>query len=61
MLGAGGWGLPEKKGQVAGGGPPQVVAATQDEVCLGVEGGAHFAKAAVTAGALEAVLVPVLV
>ena len=44
-----------------GGGPPQVVSAAQDEVGLGVEGGAHLAQAAVAAGALEAVLVPVLV
>lgn len=45
----------------AGGSAPQVVAAAQDEVGLGVEGGAHLAQAAVAAGTLEAVLVPVLV
>lgn len=43
------------------GGPPQVVAAAQDEVGLSVEGGAHLAQAAVAAGTLEAVLMPVLV
>ena len=50
-------------GCVRGGGgrPPQVVTPAQDEVGLGVERGAHLAQAAVTAGALEAVLVPVLV
>lgn len=50
-------------GCVRGGGgrPPQVVAPAQDEVGLGVERGAHLAQAAVAAGALEAVLVPVLV
>lgn len=41
-----------------GGGLPQVVPAAQDEVCPGVEAGAHPAQAAVAAGALEAVLVP---
>lgn len=41
--------------------PPQVVTPAQDEVGLGVECGAHLAQAAVTAGTLEAVLMPVLV
>lgn len=43
----------------AGGGLPEVVPAAQDEVGPGVEGGAHAAQAAVAAGALQAVLVPV--
>lgn len=38
---------------------PQVVPAAKDEVRPGVEGGAHPAQAAVTAGTLQAVLVPV--
>lgn len=38
---------------------PQVVPAAEDEVGPGVEGGAQPAQAAVAAGALEAVLVPV--
>lgn len=46
-------------GKVAGSGLPQVIPAAQDEVGPGVEGGAHPAQAAVAAGALEAVLVPV--
>lgn len=54
-------GASEQEDPAAGGGPPQVVSAAQDEVGLGVEGGAHLAQAAVAAGALEAVLVPVLV
>lgn len=41
--------------------PPQVVTPAQDEVGLGVESGAHLAQAAVAAGTLEAVLMPVLV
>lgn len=40
-------------------GLPQVVPAAEDEVGPGVEGGAHPAQAAVTAGALQTVLVPV--
>lgn len=42
-------------------GSPQVVPPAQDEVGLGVERGAHLAQPAVAAGALQAVLVPVLV
>lgn len=38
---------------------PQVVPAAEDEVSAGVEGGAHPAQVAVTAGTLEAVLMPV--
>lgn len=38
---------------------PQVVPAAQDEVGPGVEGGAHPAQAAVAAGTLQTVLVPV--
>lgn len=41
--------------------PPQVVTPAQDEIGLGVESGAHLAQATVTAGTLEAVLMPVLV
>lgn len=40
---------------------PEVVPPAQDEVGFGVERGAHLAQAAVAAGTLEAVLVPVLV
>lgn len=40
---------------------PQVVPATEDEVGFRVEGGAHLPQAAVAAGALQAVLVPVFV
>ena len=38
---------------------PQVVPAAEDEVGPGVEGGAQPSQAAVAAGALQAVLVPV--
>ena len=38
---------------------PQVVPAAEDEVGPGVEGGAHAAQAAVTAGTLQTVLMPV--
>lgn len=38
---------------------PQVVPAAEDEVGSGVEGGAHPAQAAVTAGTLQTVLMPV--
>lgn len=40
---------------------PQVVPPTEDEVGFGVERGAHLAQPAVAAGALQAVLVPVLI
>ena len=40
---------------------PQVVPAAEDEVGPGVEGGAHPAQAAVTAGTFETVLMPVFV
>lgn len=42
-----------------GEGLPQVVPAAEDKVGPGVEGGAHPAQAAVAAGTLQAVLVPV--
>lgn len=37
---------------------PQVVSATEDEIGPGVQGGAHPAQAAVTAGAFQTVLMP---
>lgn len=37
---------------------PQIVPLAEHQVALRVEGGAHLAQAAVTAAALEAVLVP---
>lgn len=40
------------------GGSPEVVPAAEDEVGPGVQGGAQPAQPAVTAGTLEAVLVP---
>lgn len=40
---------------------PQIVSAAEDEIGLRVQGGAHFPQSAVAAGALQAVLMPVLV
>lgn len=39
---------------------PEIVPPTEEEVSLSEEGGPHLTEATVTAGTLEAVLVPVL-
>lgn len=40
---------------------PQVVSATKDKVRFSVQGGAHLSQTAVTAGTLQAVLMPIFV
>lgn len=40
---------------------PQIVSATKDKVSFSVQGGAHLSQPTVTAGTLQAVLMPVFV
>lgn len=40
---------------------PQIVSATKDKVSFRVQGRTHFSQTAVTAGTLQAVLMPVFV